>query len=96
MTVRAAAAGEVVYAGDQVPQLGKLVLLKHADGWVTAYAHLSEIKVKMRDRIVQNGEIGLAGRTGAVSAPQVYFEVRRAPSPQDKARPVDPMPLLPQ
>ncbi|MGC8001600.1 murein hydrolase activator EnvC family protein, partial [Salmonella enterica] len=39
--IRAAAAGDVVYAGDQVPGFGNLVLIKHADGWVTAYGHLS-------------------------------------------------------
>lgn len=94
-SVRAAAAGEVAYAGDQVPQLGKLVLLKHPDGWVTAYAHLSEIKVRIKDRVPQNGELGLAGRTGSAAAPQLYFEVRRSPSRQERARPVDPMPLLP-
>jgi murein DD-endopeptidase MepM/ murein hydrolase activator NlpD len=94
--VRAAATGEVVYAGDQVPGFGKLILLKHADGWVTAYAHLSEITVKMREQVRQGSEIGKAGRTGAVPSPQLHFEVRHAPSPQERARPVDPMPLLPQ
>jgi murein DD-endopeptidase MepM/ murein hydrolase activator NlpD len=94
--VLAAASGEVVYAGDQVAPFGKLVLIKHDGGWVTAYAHLSEISVKMKDRVSQSGVIGKAGRTGAVPTPQLYFEVRYAPSAKDKARPVDPMPLLPQ
>jgi len=94
--VRAAADGEVVYAGDQVPGFGKLVLIKHEGGWVTAYAHLSEIAVKMKDRVTQSGEIGKAGRTGAVASPQLHFEVRYAPTAKDKARPVDPITLLPQ
>ena len=94
--IRAAATGEVVYAGDQVPGFGKLILLKHPDGWVTAYAHLSEITVKMREQVRQGAEIGKAGRTGAVPSPQLHFEVRHAPSPQERARPVDPLPLLPQ
>ena len=94
-SIRAAATGEVVYAGDQVPGFGKLVLLKHPDGWVTAYAHLSEITVKMREQVRQSAELGKAGRTGAVPSPQLHFEVRHAPSPQERARPVDPMPLLP-
>jgi murein DD-endopeptidase MepM/ murein hydrolase activator NlpD len=94
-SVRAAATGEVVYAGDQVPGFGKLVLLKHADGWVTAYAHLSDIGVKMRERVTQGQEIGKSGQTGSVTQPQLHFEVRHAPSPQDRARPVDPLPLLP-
>jgi murein DD-endopeptidase MepM/ murein hydrolase activator NlpD len=94
--VRAAATGEVVYAGDQVPGFGKLILLKHPDGWVTAYAHLSEITVKMRQQVRQGAEIGKAGGTGAVPSPQLHFEVGTPASPQERARPVDPLPLLPQ
>jgi murein DD-endopeptidase MepM/ murein hydrolase activator NlpD len=94
--VRASAAGDVVYAGDQVPGFGNLVLIKHADGWVTAYGHLARIDVKMQDRITQGQQIGQAGATGEVGEPQLHFEVRYAPTPQDRARPVDPMLVLPQ
>ena len=93
--VRSAAAGEVVYAGDQVPGFGNLVLVKHADGWVTAYAHLSKISVQMRQNVSQNAEIGQAGMSGGVSEPQLHFEVRYAPTPQDRARPVNPRLVLP-
>ncbi len=95
-TVRAAAAGEVVYAGDQVPGFGNLVLVKHADGWVTAYAHLDRTSVQMRQAVMQGQEIGEVGSSGGVSEPQLHFEVRYAPSPTDKARPVDPMLVLPR
>ncbi len=95
-TVRAAAAGDVVYAGDQVPGFGNLVLIKHADGWVTAYGHLARIDVKMQDKITQGQQIGQAGATGEVGEPQLHFEVRFAPTPQDRARPIDPMLVLPQ
>lgn len=95
-TVRAAAAGDVVYAGDQVPGFGNLVLIKHSDGWVTAYGHLSRIDVKMQDKISQGQQIGQAGSTGEVNEPQLHFEVRYAPTPQDRARPIDPMLVLPQ
>jgi len=71
------------------------VLLKHEDGWVTAYAHLSKIGVKMRDKVVQGQEVGLAGQTGLVDRPQVHFEIRYAENPRDKAKPVDPALLLP-
>lgn len=95
--VRAAAAGTVVYAGDQVKGgFGKLVLIEHENRWFTAYAHLADITVRMRDRIAQNQQIGRAGRTGNVGAPQLYFEVRHAPAAGERARPVDPLPLLPQ
>ena len=93
--VRAAAAGEVVYAGSSIPGFGNLVLVKHPGGWVTAYAHLDRIEVRMRDSVSQGEEIGLAGQTGAVDRPQLHFEVRYAPDPADKARPVDPALVLP-
>lgn len=95
-SVRAAAGGTVVYAGDQVKGgFGKLVLIEHENRWFTAYAHLSDIAVRMRQTVSQNQELGRAGRTGNVGAPQLYFEVRHAPAPGDRARPVDPAPLLP-
>jgi murein DD-endopeptidase MepM/ murein hydrolase activator NlpD len=94
--VRSAAAGEVVYAGDQVPGFGNLVLVKHADGWVTAYAHLERVSVQMRQSITQGQEIGQVGLSGGVAEPQLHFEVRYAPTPADKARPVDPSLVLPR
>jgi LysM repeat protein len=94
--VRAAAAGDVVYAGDQVPGFGNLVLIKHADGWVTAYGHLSKVEVKMQQKVTQGQEIGQAGTSGGVTESQVHFEVRYAPNPLDRARPIDPKLVLPK
>ncbi|HEV2363439.1 MAG TPA: LysM peptidoglycan-binding domain-containing M23 family metallopeptidase [Caulobacteraceae bacterium] len=93
--VRAAAAGEVVYAGDQVPGFGNLVLVKHADGWVTAYAHMERVTVQMRQSVAQGQEIGEVGETGGVAEPQLHFEIRYAATPTDRARPIDPLLLLP-
>ncbi len=94
--VRAAADGDVVYAGDQVPGFGNVVLLQHADGWVTVYGHLSHIDVKNRQKVSQGQQIGAAGSTG-VSEPQLHFEVRYAPSPlEGRARPIDPRLVLPR
>lgn len=95
-TVRAAADGDVVYAGDQVPGFGNLVLIKHADGWVTAYGHLARIDVKMQQQVVQGQQIGQSGASGGVSEPQLHFEVRYAPTPADRARPIDPLLVLPK
>jgi murein DD-endopeptidase MepM/ murein hydrolase activator NlpD len=94
--VVAAAAGEVVYAGNSVPGFGNLVLIRHDGGWVTAYAHLKSLDVKMRQTVTQGQEIGVVGQTGGVTQPQLHFEVRYAPSTRDKARPIDPMLVLPQ
>lgn len=94
--VRASAAGEVVYAGDQVPGFGNLVLIKHPDGWVTAYAHLSNVDVKIQQKVLQGQQIGEAGDTGGVAEPQLHFEIRYAPTPTGRARPVSPTLLLPR
>lgn len=94
--VRASAAGEVVYAGDQVPGFGNLVLIKHPDGWVTAYAHLSNVDVKIQQKVLQGQQIGEAGDTGGVAEPQLHFEIRYAPTPTERARPVSPTLLLPR
>lgn len=94
--VRAAADGDVVYAGDQVPGFGNLVLIKHADGWVTAYGHLGRVDVKMQQQVVQGQQIGMSGASGGVSEPQLHFEVRYAPTPADRARPIDPLLVLPK
>jgi murein DD-endopeptidase MepM/ murein hydrolase activator NlpD len=95
--VHSAADGDVVYAGDQVPGFGNLVLIKHADGWVTAYAHLSRVDVKMQQKVMQGQQVGQAGNSGGVPEPQLHFEVRYAPNPQDpRARPVDPKLVLPK
>ena len=96
VAIRAAASGDVVYAGDQVPGFGNLVLIKHANGWVTAYGHLSHVDVKMQQRVSQGQQIGQAGSTGGVAEPQLHFEVRYAPSPLERARPIDPRLVLPR
>lgn len=94
--VRAAADGEVVYAGDQAIGFGNVVLVKHADGWVTVYAYLSRIDVKNQQKVTQGQQIGQAGQTGGVSEPQLHFEVRYAPNPAERAKPVDPKLVLPK
>ena len=95
--VRAAAAGDVVYAGDQVPGFGNLVLIKHADGWVTAYGHLSTIDVKMQQKVTP-GPGDRPGRHRPAASPSRSCTSRSAtpPNPLDRARPVDPKLVLPK
>lgn len=94
--VRAAASGEVIYAGDVLREYGNLVLIQHADGFVTAYGHLAKVSVKMKDRVTQNQEIGQVGDSGGVSQPQLHFETRYARTAADSpAPPVDPLLVLP-
>jgi murein DD-endopeptidase MepM/ murein hydrolase activator NlpD len=95
-SVHAAAAGQVVYAGDQVKGgFGNLVLIEHSDGWFTAYAHLDKISVKMMDHVDQGQEVGLVGMSGDAIAPELHFEIRYHPAPGVKTQPVDPVLALP-
>ena len=93
--VLAAAAGQVVYAGNTIPGFGNLVVIKHPDGWTSLYGNLGKIAVKIRAEVTQGQALGVAGLSGPVDRPQVHFEVRYAATPQEKARPVDPQGLLP-
>jgi len=88
--VRAAAPGTVIYSGNELKGYGNLVLLRHDDGWVSAYAHNSELKVKRGDTLRRGDVVGLAGATGSVASPQVHFELRRG------NKPVDPLRYLPR
>ena len=75
--VRAADNGVVAYAGNELKGFGNLLLLKHADGWTTAYAHNDKLLVKRGDEVKQGQAIAVVGRTGNVDTPQLHFEVRK-------------------
>jgi murein DD-endopeptidase MepM/ murein hydrolase activator NlpD len=93
--VVSAADGKVAYAGNQVLGFGNLVLVRHADGWVTAYARLSSINVKMQQDVKQGEQLGAVGTTGGATEPALHFEMRYAPTVKDKAKPVNPSLVLP-
>ena len=84
--VRAAGDGVVAYAGDAIPGFGNLVLIKHPGGWVTAYGHAEAVLVTRGTKVAAGDVIARAGATGAVTEPQVHFEVRRGRTPVDPAR----------
>ena len=84
--IRAAAAGVVAYAGDAIPGFGNLVLIKHPGGWVTAYGHAEAMLVSRGSNVAAGDIIARAGATGAVTEPQVHFEVRRGRAPVDPER----------
>lgn len=83
--VKAAADGEVVYAGDELVGFGNLVLVRHVGGWVSAYAHSESLLVKEGDTVKQGQPIATAGATGNASSPQVHFELRKGKQPVDPA-----------
>lgn len=76
-SIRAAENGVVAYTGNQLQGFGNLVLVKHAGGWMSAYAHSSKILVKRGDIVRRGQVIAKVGRTGNVSKPQLHFELRR-------------------
>lgn len=86
--IHAAAGGTVTYAGNGLKNYGNLILITHAGGYVTAYAHTDSIAVARGDRVEQGQVIGTAGETGGVDRPQLHFEIRH------NIRPVDPGMLL--
>lgn len=87
-SVRAAENGQVIYVGSGVEGYGNLILIRHANGYVSAYAHLKSVGVSKGDNVTRGDSIGQAGMTGSVSRPQLHFELRKG------ATPVDPVPLL--
>lgn len=90
--VRAAAEGRVAYVGAGLRSYGQLVIVKHADGWLTAYGYNRATLVREGDTVVRGqplAEAGTAAVEGGGTAPQLYFEVRRL------GQAVDPRPLLP-
>jgi murein DD-endopeptidase MepM/ murein hydrolase activator NlpD len=88
--VRAAEDGVVAYAGNELKGYGNLILIRHSNGFVTAYANASEIMVKRNDKVRRGQIIAKSGQTGAVASPQLHFEIRKGSSP------VDPMQHLPR
>lgn len=74
--IKAADAGSVAYAGNELKGYGNLILLKHKDGWITAYAHNDSLLVKKGDTVKKGQTIAKMGQSGSVSSPQLHFEVR--------------------
>jgi murein DD-endopeptidase MepM/ murein hydrolase activator NlpD len=84
--VKAADDGVVAYAGNELKGYGNLVLIRHANGFVSAYAHASELLVKRGDTIKRGQVIAHAGQTGNVTSPQLHFEIRKGSTPVDPAQ----------
>jgi murein DD-endopeptidase MepM/ murein hydrolase activator NlpD len=81
--VRAAEAGKVVYAGDDLGDYGRVVIVRHQGSWATVYAHNDRNLVDEGDFVEKGDEIARVGRTGNASAPHVHFEIRRSNRPRD-------------
>ncbi|WP_307833572.1 peptidoglycan DD-metalloendopeptidase family protein [Azospirillum brasilense] len=89
-TVVAADNGVVAYAGNELRGFGNLLLVKHSDGFITAYAHLDRIDVERGVAVKRGQAIGTVGQTGSVTSPQLHFELRKgsqAVDPRDRMEP---------
>lgn len=81
--IRAAQAGTVAYAGNELRGFGNLILIRHEGGWVTAYAHAEEISVQRGQQVQAGQTIGTVGDSGSVTSPQLHFEIRQGSEPVD-------------
>ena len=74
--VKAADSGTVAYSGNELKGFGNLILVKHSDGWITAYAHCDKLLVRKGQKVTRGEKIATVGSTGSVTTPQLHFEVR--------------------
>lgn len=81
--VKAAESGVVAYAGSELKNLGNLVLIRHPNGYVSAYAHNGELDVKRGDQVKRGQTIARSGQTGNVQSPMLHFELRKGSTPVD-------------
>ena len=87
-SVKAAENGVVAYVGNELKGYGNLILIRHADDWVSAYAHNSQTLVTRGEQVRRGQIIAKAGQSGNVARPQLHFELRKG------SRPVDPIGYL--
>jgi len=81
--VKAADDGVVAYAGNELKGYGNLILVRHQNGFVTAYANASELMVRRGDPVKRGQVIARSGQTGTVTSPQLHFEIRKGATPVD-------------
>ncbi|WP_441261155.1 LysM peptidoglycan-binding domain-containing M23 family metallopeptidase [Bradyrhizobium sp. 521_C7_N1_3] len=84
--VKAADDGTVAYSGSELKGYGNLVLVRHSNGFTTAYAHNSDLLVKRGDTVKRGQIIAKSGQSGEVSEPQLHFEIRKGSAPVDPVR----------
>jgi murein DD-endopeptidase MepM/ murein hydrolase activator NlpD len=86
--IHAAESGVVAYSGSELKGYGNLILVRHDNGWITAYAHNEELLAKRGDKVKRGQILAKAGKSGQVDQPQVHFELRQG------SKPVDPTPFM--
>jgi len=84
--VKATEGGTVAYAGEEIKGYGKMVLIRHPNGYVSAYAHNGDLNVKRGDVVKRGQQIAKSGQTGNVTSPQLHFELRKGSAPVDPSK----------
>ncbi len=87
--VYAVDAGKVIYSGEKISGYGRLIVIRHAGGLASVYAHNSELRVRVGEQVYQGQKIAVSGNTGRSSGPHLHFEVRYG------VLALDPMKILP-
>ena len=87
--VTAAADGVVAYVGKDIPAYGTLILLRHGDGWLSAYGYADSITVTRGQKVVRGQTIAKSGTSPYSAEPQLHFEIRNG------RKPVNPLTYLP-
>jgi murein DD-endopeptidase MepM/ murein hydrolase activator NlpD len=82
-SVKAAESGVVAYAGNELKGYGNLILIRHPNGFVSAYANNSDIEVKRGETVKRGQTIAKSGQSGNVASPQLHFELRKGTKPVD-------------
>jgi murein DD-endopeptidase MepM/ murein hydrolase activator NlpD len=91
-SVQAVDAGVVAYTGNELRGYGNLILIKHSNGWISAYAHCDQLLVKRGEKVTRGQVIARVGSTGNVSEPQLHFELRHGHQPVDPSEFLTPLP----
>ncbi len=82
-SVKAAESGVVAYAGNELKGYGNLILIRHPNGFVSAYANNGDIEVKRGETVKRGQTIAKSGQSGNVASPQLHFELRKGTKPVD-------------
>ena len=89
-SVKSAENGVVAYSGNELKGYGNLILIRHANNWVTAYAHNKELFVRRGDTVQRGQIIAKAGKSGSVTTPQLHFEIRKGAQAVDPTKYLSP------
>lgn len=84
--VKATENGTVIYAGSELEEFGKLILVRHSGGWVSAYAYSSRNLVSRGDKVRRGETIARSGRSGTANIPKLHFELRKNSNPVNPLR----------